>query len=180
MAKYGIIPSKEGCYMKNKFIFKKLVLLIIVVMFMVGVIGCSNSGESNSGSITNQENQDTKNEKNAKNRPLVTIEEIPYEITMLEPDSIGTRYMEATYTNNSEYPITGINFTVLLKDKNETTYLTNHDTVLPGETSPKFDSFAPDSGKHEDIEILNVEIQAEKDDETIWIEYDAKLKKYKK
>ena len=47
----------------------------------------------------------------------VTVEELPYTITILEPDSIGNRYMEATYTNNSKYPITGMSLTVLLKDK---------------------------------------------------------------
>lgn len=109
----------------------------------------------------------------------VKVEEVPYKITILEPDSIGTRYMEATYTNKSEYPITGMSITVLLKDKNEKTYLSNFDTVMPGETSPVFETFAPPSGEYGDIEVLKIEIRAEgKDGKTISIEYDTKLKKY--
>lgn len=109
----------------------------------------------------------------------IKVEELPYKITILEPNSIGTRYMQATYTNKSKYPTTGISITVLLKDKNEKTYLTNYDTVMPGETSPIFETFAPPSGKYDDIEILKIEIRASKEDgKTISIEYDNKLKKY--
>jgi len=109
----------------------------------------------------------------------IKVEEVPYEITILEPNSIGTRYMQATYTNNSKYPITSISFTILLKDKNEKTYLSNYDTVLPGESSPIFETFAPPSGKYEDIEILKIEIRAlGENGKTMAIDYDAKLKKY--
>lgn len=40
---------------------------------------------------------------------------------------------------------------ILLKDKNEKTYLSNYDTVLPGETSPNFKCFGPDTGNIDDI-----------------------------
>ena len=109
----------------------------------------------------------------------IKVEDISYDIKILEPNIIGTRYMEATYTNNSKYPITSVRMTVLLKDKNEKTYLTNHDTVLPGETSPIFDTFAPPSGRYEDIEILEIAIRAVGENgKTMVIEYDTKLKKY--
>ena len=109
----------------------------------------------------------------------IKVEDISYDIKILEPNIIGTRYMEATYTNNSKYPITSVSMTVLLKDKNEKTYLTNHDTVLPGETSPIFDTFAPPSGRYEDIEILEIAIRAVGENgKTMVIEYDTKLKKY--
>lgn len=111
--------------------------------------------------------------------PLVIVEELPLEITILKPDSIGTRYMEATYKNNSNYAIKGFSATVLLKDKNEKTYLSNYDTILPGETSAIFDTFAPDTGFMTDIEILEYDITVVKEDGTkIYITYDAKLKIY--
>ncbi len=46
-------------------------------------------------------------------------DDIMMDITILEPNSIGTVYMEATYTNNSKYPITSYTAKVLLKDTNK-------------------------------------------------------------
>jgi hypothetical protein len=67
----------------------------------------------------------------------------------------------------------------LLKDKNEKAYLSNHDTVLPGETSPKFDTFGPKSLNTSDIEILKYDITvANKDGSKTSFEYDNKLKQY--
>src|SRR5699024_9430963 len=92
------------------------------------------------------------------------------------PDSIGNVYMEATYTNNSDYTITGYDMTVLLKDKNETTYLMNYDTVLPGETSPKFESFGPDTQDENDYEILELSVTSRTEEgNTLYIDYDFKL-----
>lgn len=109
----------------------------------------------------------------------IKVEEVPYDINILEPNSIGTRYMEATYTNKSEYPITSVSITALLKDQNKKVYLTNHDTTLPGETSPVFKTFAPETGNIDDIEILVIKIRAESiEGKTIVIEYDTKLNKY--
>ena len=108
--------------------------------------------------------------------PPIQPDEFAIDITIREPDSIGTVYMEATYTNNSQYPITGLSMTILLKDINEKTYLSNYDTVLPGETSPKFDSFGPETGDPNDYEILTLDVQARMPDgKTLSIEYDFKL-----
>jgi len=66
-----------------------------------------------------------------------------------------------------------------LKDKNEKTYLSTYDTVLPGETSPKFVTFAPDTGKKEDMEYLMYEIIVAKEDgTTVHLTYDVKTEKY--
>ena len=98
---------------------------------------------------------------------------------MLEPDSLGTRYMEATFTNNSNYIVTGYSLTVLLKDENEKTYLSVYDTVKPGETSPKFESFAPESGEEDDMEVLEYELTIQGEDGTeYFVNYDVKLDKY--
>ncbi|NLZ93195.1 MAG: DUF4878 domain-containing protein [Firmicutes bacterium] len=103
-------------------------------------------------------------------------DEIPYKIDILEPDSIGSVYMEATFTNNSKYPITGYDMTILLKDKNETSYLMTYDTVMPGETSPKFDGFGPETRKPDDYEVIKLEVSARTEDKkTLFIEYDFKL-----
>lgn len=118
------------------------------------------------------------NKKNNK-KSIVTIEELPIEIKILEPDSIGTRYMEAAYKNNSEYTIKGLSITVLLKDKNEKTYLSNYGNVLAGETSLKFETFAPESGRAEDYEFLVYEITVMKDENTnIHITYNVKTQEY--
>lgn len=108
----------------------------------------------------------------------LNIEKLPLSIKMQEPDSSGTVYMQCTYTNNTDYPITSMNMTVLLKDKNEKTYFSNHDTVMPGETSPIFKSFGPQTLKEEDYEILTIEARAEGDESYTRMEYDTKLKKY--
>lgn len=103
-------------------------------------------------------------------------DDIMMDITILEPDSIGTVYMEATYTNNSKYPITSYTAKVLLKDTNDTTYLSSFDTVMPGETSPKFETFGPDSQDPNDVEVLTLEVIARTEEgNNLYIDYDFKL-----
>ena len=103
-------------------------------------------------------------------------DDIMMDITILEPDSIGTVYMEATYTNNSKYPITSYTAKVLLKDTNDTTYLSSFDTVMPGETSPKFETFGPDSRDPNDVEVLTLEVIARTEEgNNLYIDYDFKL-----
>ncbi len=51
---------------------------------------------------------------------------------------------------------------------------------MSGETSPKFEIFAPETGNKEDMEYLSYDITLVKEDgTTVYIEYDAKLKTYK-
>lgn len=103
-------------------------------------------------------------------------DEIPWDITILNPDSSGYVYMEATFTNSTDYPITRYHMKVHLKDKNDTTYLTSHNTVMPGETSPKFDSFGPETLDPNDYEVLTLDISALMDNgDELDIEYDFKL-----
>ncbi len=153
---------------------KKSILILILIISM-SLIGCS------SGKI--EETPETIAEEKANDEVETKDEEIPInpedimpEITILEPDSIGTVYMEATYTNNSKYPITGYSADILLKDQNDTTYLSTYDTVMPGETSPKFESFGPETQDPDDYEILTLEITARTEDgNDLYIEYDFKL-----
>lgn len=104
------------------------------------------------------------------------LEDIAPEITIREPDSIGNVYLDATVTNNTEYPITSYSAKVLLKDSNETAYLSTHDTIMPGDTSPKFNGFGPKTENEEDYEILTIELRAKsEDDKILKVEYDLKL-----
>lgn len=108
--------------------------------------------------------------------PPLNLDEIDYDVTIRKPDSIGTVYMDATYTNNTKYPVTGFSMTVLLKDKNEKTYLSTYDTVMPGETSPKFNCFGPETQDPDDYVILTLEVDARKEDgKKLSVEYDFKL-----
>lgn len=106
----------------------------------------------------------------------IYLEDLPIILSIREPNSIGTVYLDATYINKSEYPITRYFMTILLKDKNEKTYLSSHDTVLPGETSPNFDSFGPQTMDINDVEKLTLEITAKtENNKELYIEYDYKL-----
>lgn len=157
---------------------KKLLMAIIAGTLLLSLVGCGGNKKVDNNSQNNVNVQvEEKNEE--KEQPPVMIDELPMNVTILEPDSIGNRYMEATFTNNSKYAIKGFNVTVLLKDKNEKTYLGTYDTVMPGETSPKFESFAPATGNSEDIEYLQYEITViDENGEEIYLSYDVKLKTY--
>ena len=126
---------------------------------------------------TEGDNPGKKEDSNQQDEIPMLFDEIAPTIKILEPNSIGTVYMEATYINNSKYPITGYSAKILLKDKNETVYLSTHDTVMPGETSPNFDCFGPDTQSESDYEILTLEVTARKEDgNNLYIDYDLKLK----
>lgn len=154
-----------------------ITLLIFTMAFMVA---CS-SGEmdittNETGNVAKNEEEQIEELEEAEEEIPIHPDEIVPEITILEPDSIGTVYMEATYTNNSAYPITAYDMTILLKDTNEKTYLSNYDTVMPGETSPKFDCFGPETLDANDYEILTLEVTARTEGgEDLYIEYDFKL-----
>ena len=106
----------------------------------------------------------------------IYLEEIPIILSILEPDSIGNVYVEAIYTNKTEYPIVGYSLSILLKDKNEKAHLSNHDTILPGETSPKFRGSGPESGNIDDIQKLKLSITAlTENNKKLYIDYDLKL-----
>lgn len=165
---------------------KRLFIVLLIISMLLVMTACvGSSGEINSSmdseDVTSEnvtvekEAEEEQSEEPAEEVPIHP-DEIKPEITILEPDSIGNVYMEATYTNNSKYPITAYQLTVLLKDKNEKTYLSNYDTVMPGETSPKFESFGPQTQDPNDYEILTLEVTARTEEgNDLYIEYDFKL-----
>jgi hypothetical protein len=159
---------------------KKIASILLCGIMILGLVGCGGSTTPKPKDTESNSSAATEKKEKAKEQSPVTIEELPLEVTILEPDSIGIRYIEATFTNNSKYAIKGFSVTILLKDKNEKVYLNNYDTVMPGETSPKFKAFGPETGNKEDMEYLNYDITLVKEDgTTVYIEYDAKLKTYK-
>ncbi|MBS4536805.1 hypothetical protein GOQ29_14385 [Clostridium sp. D2Q-14] len=166
---------------------KKRVLVSMAICFVLFVAGVAMTDTESSTTSSNSEDESKTESQTKENKTQKETEEkeeeIPIhpdeleaDITIRKPDSIGTVYMDATYTNNSEYPIVAYELNVLLKDKNEKVSLSNFDTVMPGETSPKFDSFGPETQDPNDYELLGLEVTAKKEDGTkLYIEYDFKL-----
>lgn len=118
------------------------------------------------------------NDKTPVTTPI-KIEQLPYNFEIIPPDILGISYLKATYTNNSKYPILSFTLKLHYKDENETTYISTYDTVMPGETSPIFETFGPESNDLDDIEVLNISIKAKGENgKNYYIEYDTKLKEY--
>jgi hypothetical protein len=162
----------------------KIFIIIVAIIIISGIVynGTTNAAkEKEKETISQQQVEKEKpKEEEVKKEPPLKIEQLPLDIQIKEPDSIGNIYIDATYTNNSNKNIVGYNVTVLLKDSNKTTYLMTYNTVLPGETSPKFNSFGPQTKNKEDIQILKYEITIANSDGTKTnLEYDNKLKQYK-
>jgi hypothetical protein len=117
-----------------------------------------------------------------KQPPPISMEQLPMTITIRKLTRVGrvdNVYIDATYTNNSHRTIVSFSATVLLKDDNEKHNLFSNDTVLPGETSPKFSTLGPKSLNASDMEILKYRISIiNEDGSKTSFEYDNKLKQY--
>lgn len=156
---------------------KKIIIYTFMALVLV-LSGCSAADDSGPVEVAEAEAPQAEPEEVEEVEEEIPLHpnDIPWEITILEPDSIGNVYMDATYTNNSDLPITRYHMKVHLKDKNDTTYLSSHDTVMPGETSPIFDSFGPETMDPNDYEVLTLEVRAILDNgDELDIEYDFKL-----
>lgn len=171
--------------MKRQFL-KAIIITAIGVTLLVGCGSNSvtNKGEAKTNETKTEQKQDVKEVKqeskegNPENTAMANVEDFPLEITIKEPDSIGSRYMDVTFTNNSKYPISYLSARVKFKDDNEPHHITFGDTVMPGEKSPNSEGFAPKSGNKDDIEFLKCEYSIELDGKTQYVEYDYKLQKY--
>lgn len=154
------------------------VILTAAVVASSMLIGCNNTSAETSTGQNESINKPVEQKEEEKTPPIL-IEDLVLDISIRKPDSIGTVYMDAVLTNNSNKPIKHCTITVLLKDQNEKTYLTFVDTIMPKEKSSKTDAFAPKTQKKEDIEILKYEITiAGEDGKDIYLDYDPKLKQY--
>lgn len=111
--------------------------------------------------------------------PHVKVEDLALDATMdKELNSADVAYITMEYKNDSKYPIVAFNLKANLKDSNETEYYSTYDTVMPGETSPKFKGFAPKTLKKEDVEFLTIDYNYIKDKKEYSVEYDSKLGVY--
>lgn len=161
---------------KKKINIKGMVAGLLILLPVIAV-GCSNTAQETNGNVDNVQK---KVEEEQKQTPPINMDQLKLDITIKKPDSIGTIYMDGTLTNNSDKILENVNITVLRKDTNEKTYLSFVDTIMPKEKSPKTETFAPNSGKKEDMEILKWDIAIKGDDgQTIYLEYDCKTKEYK-
>lgn len=156
---------------------KRLLVLLLVILLLVG---CSTQSAPapapEQPKAVSQAPEPKEAEEDLSNELIIYPDEIPYDITILPPDSIGTVYLEATYTNNTDYPILGYDMQVHLKDSNDITYLMNYDTVMPGETSPTFESFGPESLDYNDFEVIKLSIKVRlPNGNDMYIDYDFKL-----
>lgn len=100
---------------------------------------------------------------------------LPDNLNILPPNSIGTRYIEGNYVNNTPYPVLSYQLTYLDKSTTERRYLSNYDTVLVGETSPKMDTFAPESGNMSDVQFQDLTIRFKTPHGEFYVEYDYRL-----
>jgi len=161
--------------MKKRILYTFLVLALILTGCSTGEVQGDDPAEATEVS-QEQPEQEAQEAPEQEEEIPIHPDEIPWDIVVRQPDSIGNVYMDATFTNSTDYPITRYHMKVHLKDKNDTTYLTSHNTVMPGETSPIFDSFGPDTMNEEDYEVLTLEVSALMDNgDELDIEYDFKL-----
>ncbi len=138
--------------MRRKWGFKKELLLFIVLIFVlvstISLIGCTDIKVTKEG---------------IKKEPK--IKDFPYKITKLKPEDPEDPYSEniqMTFTNKSDYIVTGHSLEVELKG--EKVLFLDDFTVFPGETSPVIRKKGPESFKKKDIKVLTyfVKFQDEK------------------
>ena len=100
---------------------------------------------------------------------------LPDNLTILPPDSIGTRYIEGNYLNDTPYPVLSYSLSYLDKSTGENWYLSSYDTVLSGSTSPKMNTFAPGSGRMSDMQFQKLTIRFKTPHGEFYVEYDYQL-----
>ena len=100
--------------------FKKLFVGALVSAAALSFIACGTTDTATESNSTNG----TTNSQTATNKDKtpIKLEDLALDVNVLPANSIGTVYMEATYTNNSDKTLTGYNVTVKLPN-GEKTYL---------------------------------------------------------
>lgn len=157
---------------------KRTIAIMCSLVLSVGLIGCG--GNKNAQDTNNKEASSATEQKEVdKNKPPINMDDVKLDITTGQTDSKGKHYIDVTLTNNTKLSIKYCNITIFNKDTGEETYLTFAKTIKPGETSEKASTFAPKSGKLDDVEILryNMTLEGENGEE-ISLKYDTRLKQY--
>lgn len=152
---------------------KKAKLSALIFVALLAMSGCSNDAPAeNSSSATSESAPQTTEEK------LSAIDYealIPDNVTILPPDSIGETYLNANYVNNTPYPMVAYDLSYMDKGTTEMCYLYTYETVLPDETSPLLENFAPESGDLADIQYQSLSVQFKTDDGRYGVDYDCRL-----
>lgn len=158
---------------------KKLKILTAMLAVSLLFVGCSSPAQKldepvNTPIVQEAEVEDEQKEKEILEKLKVITFSLEPNLTILKPDSIGNVYIEATLVNTTDFPI--LSYTLKIKDKqtNETSYLTTYDTILPGDTSSKFEGFGPKSGLGADVEFLTISYEIKLD--SIYLQVDCDLK----
>ncbi len=100
---------------------------------------------------------------------------LPDNLTILPPDSIGTRYSEGNFVNDTPYPILSYSLSYLDNSSTENWYLSSYNTVLSRSTSPKMETFAPESGRMSDVQFQKLTIRFKTPHGEFYVEYDYQL-----
>lgn len=156
----------------------KIMVLVCSLALAVGLVGCG--GNSNQNNADNKETKTTEAPKEEdKNKPPINMDDVKLDIKPGSTDSKGNKYIDVTLTNNTKLPIKYCNITLLNKDTGEESYVTFANTIMPGKTSDKSSTYAPKSGKIEDVEVISYNMTlGEEDGKDINLKYDARLKQY--
>lgn len=158
---------------------KRFIGFLMVMILSVGVfIGC---GSQNLDETVNSIQKSTveKSTEVDKNKIKVTIDDIELvDLKVTKPNLVHSVYMETKFKNKSDATIKGI--TYIYEIDGEKNFLSNFDTILPGEVSTLSKCFGPKSGNKDDAKLLMAEITViNKNGSKTYIEYDNKSGQYK-
>ncbi|KGO14288.1 hypothetical protein NZ45_07970 [Clostridium botulinum] len=126
------------------------------------------------------ENGYVKDMSNKSKEISFDISDITTKVNTIKVDeTTDIRKIEITYTNNSIYTITGIDFTVKFDGTNETTTVTDVKDVTPNSTS-KGDMLLPENCDGKKSQIIKYEIHCkDKQNNSYIIKYDVGTNTYK-
>ena len=159
---------------------KKTKIVSFMLVLSLLVVGCSSPTQKvekpmDTPPVKAEEVEVVSDEKEIlKKLETISFGFLP-KLTILQPDSIGTIYIEGTLVNTSDFPL--LSYTLQIKDKktNEVSYLTTYDTIMPGETSSKFNTFGPESGLTTDVEFISMSYDIKLNDIYLYVDVDLKL-----
>lgn len=152
---------------------KKTKLISLALIALLAISGCSNNAPTESSNSAPAEStaQTTEDKLSAIDYEAL----IPNNLTILPPDSIGETYLNGNYVNSTPYPMVAYDLSYMDKGTTEMCYLYTYETVLPDETSPLLENFAPESGDMADIQFQSLSVQFKIDDSRYGVDYDCRL-----
>lgn len=142
----------------------KILFILETILLVFAVVCCIKYGKSKDYNSTTDANyavsQDYNDTNSNYNKPqdkkYVTLDELPYNMKIRQPDSIGNVYGDLTVTNNSNYIIKYFELKVEYtnnKGSKDVAYYINGDTIMQGETSTNISTFISKDWKPISLEI---------------------------